>query len=212
MDWIESESIGLDCPGSADELVGCEAFEGLEAASEVVGSDEVGEVRFELLVVIVMEALNGGLLEGPVHSLDLTVRPRVLHLGEAMLDAVFTAAHVEHMRHVASRRAIRVARWKGELDAVVGEDSVDLVGHGLDQGREEGGGGCPAGLPGDLDESEFARTIDSDVEVELALGGLHLGDVDMKEADRIGLELLANGLVAFEVGQSADAVALKTAV
>jgi hypothetical protein len=70
-----------------------------------------------------------------------------------------------------------VARREGELDAIVGEDSVDLVGHGLDQGRQEGGGGCPAGLPGDLDESEFARTIDSDVEVELALGGLHLGDV-----------------------------------
>ena len=53
MDWIESESFGLGCPEFADELVRGEAFEGLETASEVVGIDEVGEVRFELLMVIV---------------------------------------------------------------------------------------------------------------------------------------------------------------
>jgi hypothetical protein len=34
----------------------------------------------------------------------------------------------------------------------------------------------------------------------------------MKEADRISLELLASGLVASNVGQSADPVALKAPV
>ncbi len=70
-----------------------------------------------------------------------------------MLDPVLSAAHVEHVRYVASCRAIRVARREGELDAVVGEDGVDLVGHGLDQGREEGGGGCPHPLRGRFDRA-----------------------------------------------------------
>src|SRR3546814_1975175 len=44
-----------------------------EPATEIVGGDEVGEVRAQLLVALVMEAFDGGLLDGPVHPLDLTV-------------------------------------------------------------------------------------------------------------------------------------------
>lgn len=43
MDWIDDESLGLVCPGFADELVGCEALEGLQAPGEVVGGDEFGD-------------------------------------------------------------------------------------------------------------------------------------------------------------------------
>ena len=44
MERVEVESFGLFCPGFADELVGREAFEGLEPSGEVVGVDEVCEV------------------------------------------------------------------------------------------------------------------------------------------------------------------------
>ena len=37
MDWIDGESIGLRSPLFADELVGCEAFEGLQSSPEIVG-------------------------------------------------------------------------------------------------------------------------------------------------------------------------------
>ena len=50
---------------------------------------------------------------------------------------------VEHVRHVSCRRAVRVARREGELDAVVGENGVDFVGNGRDQGFEEGRGRRP---------------------------------------------------------------------
>jgi hypothetical protein len=42
--------------------------------------------------------------------------------------------------------------------------------------------------------------------------GLHFGDVDVEEADRIGLELPPRLFVAFHLRQSADAVALQTAM
>jgi hypothetical protein len=41
MDWIEAEPFGLVCPDFADELIGCETFEDLEPAAEIVCGDEV---------------------------------------------------------------------------------------------------------------------------------------------------------------------------
>ena len=106
----------------------------------VVGVDEVGEVRFELIVAIVMIALDGRFLDRPVHAFDLAIRPWMLDLGQPMFDAIFPAAHIEHMRHVSCRRAVRVARRERELDAVVGENRMDLVGDSRDQSFEEGRG------------------------------------------------------------------------
>ena len=40
-------------------------------------------------------------------------------------------------------------------------------------------------------------------------GGLDLGNVDVEVADRIALELLLSGLVAFDLGQAGDPVALQ---
>src|SRR5882757_7022828 len=105
MDWIESESVWLACPDFADVFVGREAFEGLQTPSVIVGSDEVGEMALELPVAVVVIALDGGFLDCAVHALDLTVRPRVLDLGQPVLDAVLAAAHVEHMGHVPGRWA-----------------------------------------------------------------------------------------------------------
>jgi len=49
MEWIEGEALWLGSACLADELVGCEAFEGFQPASKVVGGDEVGEVLSELV-------------------------------------------------------------------------------------------------------------------------------------------------------------------
>jgi hypothetical protein len=116
MDRVESESFRLLCPAFADELVGCEAPEGLQPSAEGVSRDEVGQVLAELIVVVVMEALDGRLLDRPVHPLDLTVRPGVLHLGEPVLDAVFATDAVEDVFE-----GIAVTRPIGELDAVIGQ-------------------------------------------------------------------------------------------
>ena len=62
MEWVEVEPSGFGCPAFADELEGREAAKGLEAPSEVVGSDEVGKVLPELVVADVVEALDGASL------------------------------------------------------------------------------------------------------------------------------------------------------
>jgi len=64
VEWIDREALGLIGPCLADELVGREAFEGLEPSAEVIGCDEAGEVAPELFVAVVTEAPDGGILNG----------------------------------------------------------------------------------------------------------------------------------------------------
>jgi hypothetical protein len=130
---VELESFGFDCPSFADELEGCESFEGVQSPSEIVGADEVGEMPAELLMAVLVVAFDGRVLDGSVYPFDLTVAPGMVDLGEAVLDVVLAAAHGEHVCHRASRRAGGVAWRITELDAVVGQDRVDLVRHGCDQ-------------------------------------------------------------------------------
>ncbi|MDB5578151.1 MAG: hypothetical protein JWR80_3327 [Bradyrhizobium sp.] len=146
MGWVECESFGFGCPDFADVFEGREVFEGLETAPIIVGVDEVVEMGLELPMAIVMVAFDGGLLDRAVHPLDLAVSPWMPDFGEPMLDAVLVAAHVEHVRHVPRCGTIGVARREGELDAVIGQDGVNLVRHRSDQGDQEGGGGRPASL------------------------------------------------------------------
>ena len=51
--------------------------------------------------------------------------------------------------------------------------------------------------------------VDRDEEVELAFLGSDFGDIDMKEAARIGLEPASLGLVAVDIRQLADPMALQ---
>lgn len=44
---------------------------------------------FELVVTVVMVAFDGRFLDRPVHAFDLPIGPRMLDLGEPVLDAVF---------------------------------------------------------------------------------------------------------------------------
>ena len=127
LERIDNKSFFLGSPDFTDVFVWCEALQHLEAPAVIVSVDEVGEVIFELSVTSVMIASDGRFLDRPVHALDLTVGPRVLDLGQPMFDPVLPAAHVEYVRHVSRRRAIRVAWREGELNAIVGENRVDLV-------------------------------------------------------------------------------------
>ncbi len=102
----------------------------------------------------------------------------------------------------------RSANWT----AVVGEDGVDAVRDGTGELLEESGGGVAVGLGFQACEGDLGGSVDRDEEVELALCGADLGDVEVEVADGVGLELLALWLVASDLGQSADAVALEAAV
>jgi hypothetical protein len=56
-------------------------------------------------------------------------------------------------------------------------------------------GGAPAGLLHELGAGELGSAVDGYEKEELARGGLHRRDVDVKEADGVALELRARRLV-----------------
>ena len=50
-------------------------------------------------MAVVVVSLDRGFLDRAIHPLDLPIRPRVLQLGQPVLNSVLLAAHVEHVRH-----------------------------------------------------------------------------------------------------------------
>ena len=86
------------------------------------------------------------------------------------------------------------------------------IRNGRDQRFEEDNRGGTIGLLMQLDESELRRSIDSNKQIELAFLRPDFGDVDMKEADRIGLELFLRFFVTFDIRQTADAMAMQAAM
>ena len=75
------------------------------------------------------------------------------------------------------------ATWYREVDTVIGENRIDLVGHGRDEVAKEPGGNLGGRFRMQLGKGEFRRSVDGDEEIELAFFGSHFGNVDMEEAD-----------------------------
>ena len=79
-----------------------------------------------------MVTLNGRLLEGSVHPLDLTIGPGMVWLGQPVLDAVRITKHVEHMDAPSRCWPEAILRQISELDAIIGEHRMYFVGYGFD--------------------------------------------------------------------------------
>jgi hypothetical protein len=88
--------------------------------------------------------------------------------------------------------------WVGEVDAIVGQARVDVVGHGPQPVFEELPRCASIHLIDQLGDGELARAVNADEYVELAFGSVHLADVDTEQADGIAFEALALRPVAFD--------------
>ncbi len=167
-------------------------------------------MRAQLVVAFVIEAFDGRLLDRPVHSLDLTIGPRMVWLGQAVLDPICLADHIE--AHLARIRCVPVPGLLGELDAIVGQDRVDAVGNLLEQVLKKFPGCLAIGLFDKLGDRELAGSINAHKEIELSFLSLNLGDVDVEEADRVTFERLALWFVPLDIRQARDAVPMKAAM
>lgn len=161
-------------------------------------------------MTVVVEALHGRVLDCAVHSLDLAVSPRMIGLGQPVLDPVRLTDHVE--AHGPGVDGVAVPGLLCELYTVVGENCVDLVGHGFEHVLQELPGRLSISRCNELSNSELGCPVNADEQVKLPFGGLHLGDVDVKEPDGVALELLPSGLVSLDIRKARNAMTLKAPV
>ena len=87
---------------------------------------------------------------------------------------------------------------------------MDAVRNGFNERLEERYGGLHVCLFDEFHHSELRGAVDGYEQVERAFRSSYLCQVDVEEADRIGVELLPLGLVTFDVRQPTDAVTLQT--
>ena len=126
--------------------------------NKFVGGHEVGEARLKLLATIVTEAFDGRVLDCSVHALDLTVGPRMVGLGQSMLDPVGLADHVK--AHLPGIGGVAVPGLVGELDVVIGQDRVDPVWNDFEEVFQKLPSGPPVGLLDQLSDGELAGAVD----------------------------------------------------
>jgi hypothetical protein len=210
---VDFERRWVSGPGIADGLEGSSPPEPLQVLGEVVGCDECQHVSLEAVQVRIVEHLDGGVFHGSVHPLSLAVGPRVIGLGEPVLDAVLSADPVEDGgAQPSTGRPVSVLRQIGERHAVVGQDGVDRIRDSSDHLPQEGRSVHLCGGIEEGDVGECADPIDSQEHVELAFGQAQLAVVDVHVADP-GLSKPASlGRALTVFGQPRDAVAHEAAV
>lgn len=124
---IDSEALWVFRPGLTDHLEGCAPSQGLEVSGEALGHHKDQHVRFQRCEVGIVEDLDRGLFDRPVHALDLAVGPGMVDLGQTVLDAVFVADAIKNVPTEAIGRAAAIPRLLSERYTVVSEDCVDLI-------------------------------------------------------------------------------------
>ena len=134
-----------------------------------------------------IEPLDRCFLDGAVHALDLSIRPRVPRLGQPVRHIVLGAGEFERVgakellvgQHLLDLvRGPGVAARLGEMGAVVGEHGVNPIGHGRDQGAQEAGRNAAGDPLMQLHEGELGCAVDRDQQVKLALLGSDFREQD----------------------------------
>src|SRR4029453_15050935 len=216
---VESESFGHFCPELANTLKGSQASETLKALREVVGIEERGDMRAKAAVRLVVEPPDRRVLDGSIHSFDLAIRPGVVELGEAMVDAELGAGQIKGVgteglpvreQKLDLPNPPTALRWR-ELKPVVREHGVNAVGHAFNEPSQEVRRDPTRGLFVELREGEFADPVDRDEQIQLAFFGPHLRQVDVDVPERIRPEL-PSWRWALDARQTADPMALEKTV
>jgi hypothetical protein len=138
-----------------------------------------------------MERPDRRLLDGSVHPLGLAVGPRMIRLGEAVLDTVLCTHAIEDVRpEIRPGRASAIFWEVGEGDTVIGEHCVDRVREGADNQAQELGAIHLPGIVAELDVGKLRDTVYGEEHIEFAAAEAELTDIDMDVSD-LGVRELA---------------------
>jgi hypothetical protein len=83
---------------------------------------------FQVVMGLAVILFHGVVFERAVHAFHLTIRPGMVGFGQPMVDGILITDAIKDMV-----KCLYIALAGGELDAVIGQHGVDLVGHGGNQ-------------------------------------------------------------------------------
>jgi hypothetical protein len=135
----------------------------------------------------------------------LAIGPGIIGFGEAALDAVLLAHTGKDMLE-----GILIPLAVGELQAVVRQDGVDLLGYDVDEVTQELRRDGLDGLRVQLGIGKLAGAVNGDEQGEPAFFGTYFGNIDVEVSDRVSPELFLLGRVSFNLRQPTHAMALQT--
>src|ERR671918_2353218 len=113
---IYGKSFRLFLPASADVFIRCESLERFEALGEVIGHQEGLQMRFQVVMGLVVILFHGGVFERAVHPFHLSIRPGMVGFGEPMVDAILLTDAIKNML-----KGVYIALTISELDAVISQ-------------------------------------------------------------------------------------------
>lgn len=144
-----------------------------------------------------MVSLHCRLLDRAVYSFDLAIGPRVIWLGEVVLNSICFADHVEpHLPRICS---VPVAGLFGELDTIVSEDPMNEIRDSFEQMFEEFQRCLAIRLFHESGDCKLAGPVYANKELWLSLRRLDPSYIDMEIANGIVFELLPLRLVALDI-------------
>jgi hypothetical protein len=128
MAWIDGKAFRLLLPAFADVFIRRKAFEHFESLREIISHQEGMQLLFQVVMGFAVRLFHGGLFEGAIHPFYLAIGPGMVGCGQPMVNTMLMTDTIKDMV-----QGIDIAHPIGKLDAVIGEQRVDLVGHGSNQ-------------------------------------------------------------------------------
>ena len=114
------------------------------------------------VMAIVVETLDGRLLDRAVHALSLTVGPGMVRLRQTVFDPMSPTRPVERVTPKARRGAASVPGKVGKLDTIIAQHRVDFAGNGCHQVIQKDGRCFGVGALHQSCKGKFRGPVDSD--------------------------------------------------
>ena len=125
-----------------------------------------------------MVAIDGGLFDRLVHSLDLTMGPGMFNLSQPVFDVTFSTNTVEDRL-----KGMVILCPVGQLNTVIRQYRMNSVGNGRHELAQKL---CCLPLsrcPMSLGISELAGSVNRDKQIKLAFIGVSFGNIDVEITD-----------------------------
>ena len=190
-------------PAITDEFIGTSPLQGLQSFAKIVCLQEYLQVLTQLFIVLIKVTIDRIFFDASVGALDLSVGPRMIRFGQAMFNPARFTDFIELQLASAPR-----PRLMGKLCAIVGQDGVNLVGQGFNQPAQKSAGVLAFSSLTQFSEDKLRCPVNSHKEIELALIGVDMTDVQVKVTDGIFFEAFFLGWFAFGFRQPIDTMAL----